>query len=47
MPSFREKLALGFDPIGVGVAGKSKPVAALGNKIGAHRDLLVGRIKLY
>ena len=26
MPGFREKLALGFDPIGVGVAGKSKPV---------------------
>jgi hypothetical protein len=46
VPNFGEQLALGFKPIGISIAGKSEPTAALGNEVGAHRDLLVGRIEL-
>src|SRR5216110_1652207 len=45
MPDFGEELALRFEPIGIGVARKSEPAAALGDEIGAHRYLLGGWIE--
>jgi hypothetical protein len=38
---FGEELALGFEPIRVGVAGQSESAAALGNKIGAHANFFI------
>jgi hypothetical protein len=45
VPDFGEKLAFGFEPIGICVAGEIESTSALGNKIGPHRDLLVRQIE--
>jgi len=36
-----QQLALGFEPIGLGVAGQTEPVAAFGDEVSARTNLVV------
>lgn len=40
-----KQLALGFEPVGVGIARQAESMSAFGNKIGAHPDFRVTRLE--